>query len=327
MMTAMKNHMDMSIIVPTNRPLGKVESSLLNMCGLAASLGAEVIVSDNRGDELKTRALRSMFGGSYYVSPEPESVGNHSFAMSKSKTRFSWLLHDDDWISDLGGSLPCSIPDDFVGICPTIILASPPTGVYGIRNFDLCHDDPLARIRAYGAQSNGANSLFFAIWETELAQNIAIVNKLHPCPAGYQDWAMIQAMLAEGKVLSIDKLGYRYNNNNWYGPDAAVQEEIQSLMRRAHLPIELAERMGELRVLDLVCFLGRGRGYKQPISERYHVLNDILSKLITNYQGDQIAVYIDQILDRIRQLDPDAGNRYQRYIEQSLRTPQLEDAL
>lgn len=314
----MQNLLDVTVVVPTNRSLLHVEKSLLNIRQIALAMNAKLVVSDNRGDAAKTARLSAEFGESYYISPEQEASGNFDFALSKVSSRFLWALHDDDWVFDLGGKIPTQLPPGFVGICPTIILSSPATGIYGIRNFDLCHDDPLTRLRNYGAQSGGANSILFTIWETDLLRNIAATAIFHPCPAGYQDWAIGQAMLAEGKVISTDKFGYRYNNNNWFGPPAAIQEEIENLMRRADLPLELAGHMTELRVLDLVAFFGRKVGYHLSLQDRYSILHNIASDFFANYQPDRLPTYISQILETIRKIDPVTGDRYQTYLEKAL---------
>jgi hypothetical protein len=129
---------------------------------------------------------------------------------------------------------------------------------------------------------------------------------------------MAQAMLAEGKVMSVDKFGYRYNNNNWFGPPASIRAEIEGLMRRAQLPPQLADHMTPLRLLDLVCFFGRRNGYRLSLSRRYEVLNSILADLITDYKSDQLSDYINHVLDVIRRIDHETGNRYQTFVEQAL---------
>ena len=83
--------------------------------------------------------------------------------------------------------MPTEIPNNYVAVCPIIMLFNPTHGAYAQRNFDLAHNDLMIRINAYVSQSCGANSLLFAIWETELYNNISLVTRLHPCVAGYQD--------------------------------------------------------------------------------------------------------------------------------------------
>jgi hypothetical protein len=182
------------------------------------------------------------------------------YALRKSSKRFTWSLHDDDWVFDLGGAFPKRLPSDCVGISPILLLTSPAHGVYGFRNFDLCQSEPIDRIKAYASQSAGANSLLFAIWETDLLQNLYQALETHPCHAGYQDWTFVKACLAEGKIISSDRFGYKYNNNNWYGPPASNLEELEDLMRRADLPVELAQKLGLLNIIDLICLFGRNRG-------------------------------------------------------------------
>ena len=174
----MQNKLEISFVVPTNRPLAEVEDNIHNISRIASSADAQLIISDNRNDPVKREVLSKEFGANYYASPEPEAQGNNHFAIKKCTKRFSWHLHDDDWIFDLGGQLPTEIPDDYVAVCPIIMLFNPAQGAYALRNFDLAHNDPIARINAYASQSGGANSLLFAIWETELYNNISLVTRL-----------------------------------------------------------------------------------------------------------------------------------------------------
>ena len=321
----MKNTHDLSIIVLTNRPLNKVAVTIANIAKISDSSDARLIISDNSGEPLKAVVLEKEYGDSYHISPEPEAVGNVRFATSKCSTRFLWNLHDDDWVFELDGAMPKHIPPEYVGMCPIILLSSAAQGVYGFRNFDLCQGDPVARIDAYVSQSeSAANSLEFAIWETGLLRNITRIMELHPCPAGYQDWSIRKAMLAEGKVLSIDRFGYKYNNNNWFGPGPAILNEIESLMRRSQLPIILAKHMNELTFIDLVCLFGRNQGYRLSLGDRRVVLDTLLSRIVSDYKPQVLGDYLNHLLEFIRRIDYQTGERYQAYVEKAINPPPME---
>jgi hypothetical protein len=84
--------------------------------------------------------------------------------------------------------------------------------------------------------------------------------------------------------------------------------------------------MTPLRLLDLVCFFGRRNGYRLSLSRRYEVLNGMLADLITDYKSDKLSDYINHILDVIRRIDHETGNRYQTYVEQALGGNGVEQA-
>ena len=319
----MKTFGNISIIVPTNRSIELVHGTIRNIKNIATTIEAELIVSDNRGDAKKSNVLSNELGGSYFKSPESGAVGNFFYALRKSSKRFTWSLHDDDWVFDLGGAFPKRLPSDCVGICPIILLTSPAHGIYGVRNFDLCQIEPTDRIKAYASQSAGANSLLFAIWETDLLQNLYQALETHPCHAGYQDWTFVKACLAEGKVISSDRFGYKYNNNNWYGPPASNLEELEDLMRRADLPVELAQKLGLLNIIDLICLFGRNRGYRATIENRLTILDAILVDQISGYKREFLMDYLGQSIEFIRRLSCQAGERYQIYVETVLGTTKI----
>ncbi len=301
--------------MPTNRSIELVHGTIRNIKNIATTIEADLIISDNRGDAKKSAVLSNEFGSSYFISSEPEAAGNFLYALRQSSKRFTWSLHDDDWVFDLGGAFPKRLPSDYVGICPIILLTSPAHGIYGVRNFDLCQSEPMDRIKAYALQAAGANSLLFAIWETDLLQNLCNALETHPCQSGYQDWTFVKACLAEGKVISSDRFGYKYNNNNWYGPPASNLEEIEALMRRADLPVELAQKLDLLNIIDLICLFGRNHGYRATIENRLTVLDAILVNKISGYRRESLIDYLGQYLEFIRRLSYQAGERYQSYVE------------
>lgn len=321
----MKNVSDLTLAVTTHGDLVKVESRIKQIARVAKSIDAKLIISDNAGNTRKTESLKKEYADSYYVSTGLEASENYRFALSKCSTRFMGHLHDDDWVFELDGMLPKHVPAEYIGICPVIVLSSAAQGVYGFRNFDLCQDDPIARISAYVSQSEGAaNSLEFAIWETGLIRNIDNVIKFHPCQAGYQDWSIRKAMLAEGKVLSFDKFGYKYNNNNWFGPGTAILQEIESLLRRCQLPVILAKHMNELTFIDLICLFGRHEGYRLSQGHRRVILDSLLSSMVTEYKPEELGSYLGQLLEFIRKIDSETGDRYQTYVEKAINPRPME---
>jgi hypothetical protein len=76
--------------------------------------------------------------------------------------------------------------------------------------------------------------------------------------------------------------------------------------------------MAELQVLDLTCMFGRRHGYKQSLENRYKVLNLLLATMISHFKPEDLGNYIEQILNLIRRIDSQTGNRYQAYAENAL---------
>ena len=221
-----------------------------------------MIVSDNSGDEEKTKSALEIFESEYINSPFNEAIGNWSYGLGHVDTPFVGFMADDDWLLTLPSTLPDTLPEDYVGISPVMLISSPDRGIIGTRSYSLIQSDIEQRLTEFDKQSSGLNALLYGYWQTELFQNIFEVNETHPCPAGYQDWVMVTAMVAEGKIMPTEAVMYNYKNDNWFGPKPLIDQEFERLLVRSDLPSALVEHQVELRVIDLVCFFGRAKGYR-----------------------------------------------------------------
>ena len=255
----------LTLAIPSNRDLAAVEENLLNLIRISERKKCRLVVSDNSGDVKKQQKLSKILGDDYYRSSEAEATGNWAFALSRVQTDFVGFVADDDWMVSLPASDPTFVPNDYVCMMPQVLVSSPNLGPYSYKNFNLNQETPIDRLSQYAVQSQGANSILYGFWRKDLVENINRVSLKHPCPAGYQDWVVSEAMLAEGKVLTLGSFLYCYNNNNWFGPEDAIKGEFQSLLRRADLPPELADLETRLRLIDFVCFFGRSEGYLLPL--------------------------------------------------------------
>ena len=308
----------LTLAIPTNRGLAAVEENLLNVIRISGKKKCKLVVSDNSGDGEKQQRLSKILGDAYHLSGEAEGAGNWAFALSKVQTDFVGFVADDDWLVDLPEADPKIVPNDYVCMMPQVLISAPNLGPYSYKNFNLNQESPFARLELYAVQSAGANSILYGFWRKDLLENMYRISLKHPCPAGYQDWVISEAMLAEGKVLSLGSLLYCYNNNNWFGPQDAIKGELQQLLRRADLPPALADLDGYLRIIDLVCFFARSEGYRLPLEARMEILSDRLSQLSSSLEIDLLGKVVNAALNAIEKVSEEAKQRYSRYIEQSV---------
>jgi predicted nuclease with TOPRIM domain len=308
---------EFSIVIPTNRSLQQVQKNLILAKQVAQSKGVRLCVSDNSGQADKRDFCRTHFQDQLTIRDSCEATDNWRTALKHVDSNFMGFMADDDVIIDLGTDLPTTLPNAYVGACPVILLKSPDKGFYAHRNFDLCQSDPLERIIQYSKQADGANSLLYSFWDTELFKNVETVTARHPCSAGYQDWVIVQAMLAEGKVLGLDSIGYVYNNNNWFGPEAAITEEITRLLVRADLPAELGSMMPLLRIIDLVCYFGRNNGFNLSVDDRIKLRNQLIRGAAGSKNDLDIPAVLEKILGDIKTISQDAYSRYVNYITET----------
>ena len=316
-----------TIVVPTNRKLTDVETSLRNLKHVSEQSGFTIVVSDNSKDEDKQATLHQIFGNDYFESEFDEAIGNWSFGLSQVRTEFVGFMADDDWVFSLPGSLPQKLPEEYVGISPVFLNSSPDLGYQSVRNFSLVQSVVTDRMAAHSSQTQGLNNLLYAYWRTDLFRNISKVNQAHPCGAGYQDWVMVMAMVAEGKVLPTLSLMYNYRNDNWFGPKPLIDEEFARLLERCDLPKELADQQGALRVLDLICFFGRADGYRLTEVDRLSVLDSQLKELIGSYSRALLPDLITACLDAVDNVSHEAYLRYKSYVHASLTGGGLESHL
>ena len=309
---------NVTLVVPSNRALQVVEQSLLNTSRVAKNKGCRLIVCDNSGSDEKKRHFSKLLGSSYVESPEPYAMGNWALGLSRVTTEFVGFVADDDWIVELPDKAPYSIPADYVCIAPHSILSAPNVGPYRLTSFSLYHDDHIERVNQYGHVCGGANTLLYGFWRKDLFTNIYEVNRSHPCHAGYSDWVAVEAMLAEGKVLSISSLLYYYTNDNWFGPQAAIDEGFRALLQRAELPRELASIQPYLRVLDMACYFVRRIGYRQSLETRIKLFNNRMTTLASSYKKEQASSYLDESLEKIGDISREAKDRYEAYIDATL---------
>lgn len=308
---------EFSIVIPTNRPLQQVQRNLILAKQVAQNKSMRLCVSDNSGQPDKRDFCRTHFKDRLTIRDSCEAIDNWRTALEHVDSNFMGFMADDDAIIDLGADLPTTLPHTYIGACPVILLKSPDKGFYAHRNFDLCQSDPLERIIQYSKQADGANSLLYSFWDTDLFKNVEAVTAIHPCSAGYQDWVVVQAMLAEGKVLGLDGIGYVYNNNNWFGPQAAIAEEISRLLVRADLPEALGSFMPLLRIIDLTCYFGRRNGFNLSIDDRIKLRNQLIRSVARSNSDLDIPNVLEKILGEIKTISHDAYSRYLNYISET----------
>ena len=211
-----------------------------------------------------------------------------------------------------------TIGDDYICRAPQYLITRDTNKVVDVVGYNLEQNSPIDRLVSFVKESRGTNALIYAFWKTELYRNIAEVTKHHP--STYNDWIISASLVCEGKVFTDNSLCYKYNTANWQ-TNEDINVSIERLLEKSHLPTKLANHVStELRVIDIVAFFGRKIGYKLTLSMRKSLINRQLEEIIVGYEPNHLQSYLEQCLEVIHKISPEAGDRYRSYVEMCVDT-------
>lgn len=231
---------NLSIFIPSHGLNEGSSQTLLNAFGLSRYAGIEAVISDNSGDRAKHNAWASLCDESFrfLVSPHTGASENWSFAFDNTHGEWCCCLSDDDELIALPGfdAQSLSAPPSVVGLRPTMALYTEEAGVYRFSTMNLTQPRAVDRIRYYLDNHGGANTTLFSCFRRHVIAEIHHAISLHPTRGGYNDWAIVLALISSGQILSHQKLLYVYNNRNW-----STNEDISRNTRRTFTDVGMAE--------------------------------------------------------------------------------------
>lgn len=230
----------LSIIIPSHEAHGASSQSLLNAFGLSRHSDVEAVISDNSGDHAKLAAWTPLCDESFrYIVSRYSGPGDNAWSAFDNTTgEWCCFLSDDDQLIALPGfdAQSLSAPSIVIGFCPTMALYTEQAGIYRISTMNLTQARAVDRVRHYLENHGGANTTLFSCYRRHVFAEVQRSISLHPTRGGYNDWAIVLALISSGQMLSHKKLLYVYNNRNW-----STDEDISRNTRRTFTDVGMAE--------------------------------------------------------------------------------------
>jgi hypothetical protein len=260
----------LSIFIPSHEVHDASSQTLLNAFGLSRHAEIEAVISDNSGDRAKHSAWTPLCDESfrYMVSQHSGASQNALSAFEHTKGEWCCFLSDDDQLIALPGfdAQSLSAPSTVVGICPTMALYTQEAGIYRISTMKLTQARAIERVRHYLENHGGANTTLFSCYRRSVFAEVQQSISLHPTRGGYNDWAIVLALISSGQMLSHEKLLYVYNNRNW-----STNADISRNTRRTFTDVGMAEDNDQILnahlALDALSFICRATSQTE-IQER-----------------------------------------------------------
>jgi glycosyltransferase involved in cell wall biosynthesis len=233
---------------------------MLNALSLSRLSGIEVVVSDNSGDPTKHDAWARLSDESfrYMKSPHAGASKNGDFAFKATSGEWVCFLSDDDQLIALHGfdANKWEPGPSTAGICPAMALYSETQGIYRISNMLLDQPKAIQRVQHYFNNHGGANTTLFSCFKREISEGLNECIAKHPTRGGYNDWAIVLALISSGPMAFEPNLLYIYNNRNW-----STNEDINRNTGRTFTDVGMAEDNSEILfahlALDSVSFICR----------------------------------------------------------------------
>ncbi|WP_426227932.1 hypothetical protein [Pararhizobium sp. DWP3-4] len=305
----------LSICMPSNRPLTQSLSAIESALAYAEKTGARLIVSDNSRDPEKRAFLQNRSPNLlYHSSPSEDASGNWLEAMSLADTPFLLPMGDDDQIHFNAGETPVdlsSLPGDVIGVRPHTQIWTAETGVCQTECFAIDALSPAERLQEFSRKVMGNNSIFYSIYRTSaFVPLLRFFTQAHPTKGGYCDWSLTFALITAGRILHDPSLIYRYDLGIW-ATGKGIADASSNLYVKAGLPADSEKYAALLRFLDVHVFTLRGSLRLSP-AERGDVLlmngrlamAEFLQSVRTKAaEYDEVVVYLAEMIEQEREIE------------------------
>ena len=276
-----------SISIHSNRPLLQIKDNLNNIMNYVdSSSDIEFVLSDNSLDKNKEKFCKKINSKNfnYLLSDAKKSSENSTNAIKNSKGEFILNLGDDDKIIKVGKFQFENIENkDGIGFRPNFAIWSEKYGITGFTNFSIDAETPLGRINEYFQKSKGNNNTLYSFFRRdELLDLSQLMTNYHPFSGvGYNDWAMVIALLASGKLVVDNSTIIIYNNERWT-TDEVIKESIESLFLKNGYNKILSNYLLALLGFDSFIFIAR-KNSKLAKEEKFLVASAILKSYMTGF--------------------------------------------
>lgn len=258
----------LSILMPSNRPLATARRSIETALVFCQARGAELVISDNSGDEAKRRWLEGLSPVLRYTQPAEAGLhANLRHLYDQAQTEFILMMGDDDEIfvvPDKPAVDLAALGPDHVGVRPLTAVTNSAGKVIRVKDFGIADEMPGARVMRYNEHAKGDNAAYYSIFRREpfVALHRFFLDH-HPVKGGYCDWSLAAAMFSFGKMAYDPSILFKYNHHRWDNPDK-IDERMQDMYREAGLDADSDRFALLLLYLDLMIMALRREG---PLGE------------------------------------------------------------
>lgn len=245
----------LSILIPSNRPLKTSAASLESALIYAEKTGAQVIVADNSGDPDKRRHFQNASSHLTYIHTEGyDARRNFLTTMEAAKTPYVLSMGDDDELYSLDGRQRvdlAALPEDVIGVRPVTMVWTMQEGARTMEKFPLDAENSDDRIRQFMKAAPRNNCIFYSAFRRELLTNLyRKFNECHPTLGDYCDWVLVYCLIASGRILHEPATLFRYDLGRW-SEKTSLEDTKLLLFRRAGLPDEAELYTALLRFVDI----------------------------------------------------------------------------
>lgn len=304
----------LSICMPSNRPLTKSLGAIESALTYAEKTGARLIVCDNSRDPEKRAFLQNRSPNLLYHYSQSEDVsGNWQEAMSLADTPFLLPMGDDDEIHFSASETPVdlsSLPDDVIGVRPQTQIWTAENGVCQTECYTIDASSPGDRLQEFTRKVMGNNSIYYSIYRTNVfVPLLRFFTQAHPTNGAYCDWSLSLALISAGKMIHDPSLIYRYDLGVW-ATEQGIAAASSDLYQKAGLPADSEKFAALLRFLDVHVFTLR-RSLALSPAERDEVLlmngrlamAEFLQSVRTNAADyDEVVVYLAEMIEQERDI-------------------------
>lgn len=253
----------LAIGIPSNRPYAQSGPSIESAVQFCRLRGYALVVSDNSGDADKAQKLRALMTGegmTYLETPPCGMMENWTAAYDATAgADFVLMMGDDDTIHAYGPTKSyTSVPADVAGIRPAIFGYAEGAGILRVTTGEIKSTVPAQRIVEYLNSAKGSNMGIFTFWRRDVFKSVMdLLMGPHPTHGTYCDWAMMNALVSSGRVIADPGSSYYYNFQNWVGPPAHVQAQVEKAYTKAGLPAGASAYERIFNAVDSFIFINR----------------------------------------------------------------------
>ena len=219
----------------------------------------------------------------YLTSNAKNSAENALNAIKNSKGRFVLNLGDDDKIIKIGNfQVNNNEKDNVIGYRPNFAIWTEKYGITGLSNFSISSDTPLGRVNEYFQKANANNNTLYSFFQRDELLDLCHLLINHPFSGvGYNDWAMVLALLTSGKLVSDNSTVIIYNNERWLN-DEVIHESVESLFANNGYNKALSNYLHALLGIDSYIFIAR-KNSKLSKDEKSTVALTVLKSYMTEF--------------------------------------------
>ncbi|MDB5524798.1 MAG: glycosyltransferase protein [Rhizobium sp.] len=250
-----------TICIPSNRPLALSKASLESAIRFAGAKGYRVVISDNSGEGVKFAHFSAAPDYVTYLdNPGLPPVANLLACLDYAATEFVLPMGDDDLVEVTAGEADFdfkALGRDVAGVRPHLEVFAVGEPVLRTHVFAIDAETAADRLYEYRNKIGGDNSLYYSYFRrSDFEELIRLVETNHPTGAGDIDWAIVYALLANGKIAYDRSTILKYDIGKWRWNEG-IEASIDNIYASAGLPRQAVAFASLFRFMDSYVFAFR----------------------------------------------------------------------